>query len=188
MKCRRCPVRARDIFFPHVICVQVTVDKFHLVQDSLRQLSTFLTYQDRTLVEAACDCYSHLVVNLSSSSELVGQLTQHSLLPNLLCLITTTPPIIGRSSISVVVKILSTVLKTCPDLATMLHGEDVGATIRQMLVNVAGGAGSSNADASKRGDLSVGGTYGNVFRIYGKLNVGQNIFCTLVLVLHQVFT
>ena len=131
------------------ICDHASPATFDLVQDSIPQLSNLLQYQDRQLIESACLCFSKLNQHCTGSEAHVRKLAANGLLPNLLSLIAATPMVIGKSSISMVVKVLSSVLSQCPDLATALHEGSVATTIKSLITGTAKPAASVNSSRAQ---------------------------------------
>ena len=131
------------------ICDHTTVATFHLVEDSIPQLSNLLQYQDRQLIESACLCFSKLNQHCTGSETHIRKLAANGLLPNLLSLIAATPMVIGKSSISMVVKVLSSVLSQCPDLAAALHEGSVATTIKSLITGTAKPAASVNSSRAQ---------------------------------------
>jgi hypothetical protein len=116
------------------ICDHVTPATFDLAKDIVPQLSNLLQYQDRTLIEAACDCFAKLIERCEPSPDHVMMLTEHGLVPKLLALVSSTPRLVGKSAVSKALGMIAAVLRACPVLAEDLHARGVGATITPLLM------------------------------------------------------
>eukprot|EP00038_Savillea_parva_P018698 m.25088 g.25088 ORF g.25088 m.25088 type:complete len:2054 (+) comp4210_c0_seq1:177-6338(+) len=140
------------------MCEHVTPERFDLAKDVVPQLSNLLTYQDRVIVESACDCFAKLVERVEASPTHVLALTEHGLLPKLLAIVSATPRVVGRSTVSTALGMIASVLRAQPVLAEGLHESNVAASITPLLTGADAGTGDKPPEAGGTGTGSGNST------------------------------
>eukprot|EP00054_Salpingoeca_dolichothecata_P027304 m.199673 g.199673 ORF g.199673 m.199673 type:complete len:1952 (-) comp25923_c0_seq1:47-5902(-) len=118
------------------LCKHVSTSIFPMVQDSIPILSNLLDSKDQSMVESTCQCFAYIVHNLGAgNSEQLEQLTKHNLLPRLVQHISASPLAVNERVFSLIVKMLSTLCRGCPSLVEPLHRDQIGKTLRQILLS-----------------------------------------------------
>ncbi|XP_056006148.1 E3 ubiquitin-protein ligase TRIP12-like isoform X3 [Ostrea edulis] len=116
-------------------CVQnMTYDEFHLIRDSLQLLSNKLTHQDKKSVENCCVCFCRLVDNFQTDQRTLKEIAVHGLLTNIQQLLVVSPPVISTSTFVMVIRMLSIMCASCPDLAVVLLKQKIADTLCYLLV------------------------------------------------------
>ncbi len=101
-------------------CQNLTVDEFSLVQESLATLSSHLTHQDKKSVESICLAFSRLVDCFQQDYIIVSEIAGTNLLTNLQQLLVVIPPIISTGTFVSVIRMLSIMCSSCPEIAVQL--------------------------------------------------------------------
>ncbi|XP_071951146.1 E3 ubiquitin-protein ligase TRIP12-like isoform X2 [Antedon mediterranea] len=115
-------------------CQSMGQDEFHYVRDSLPLLTGRLQHQDKKSVESTCLCFARLVDNYHSNDKLLKEIAAHGLLSNLQQLLVVTPPIISTNTFIMVVRMLSVMCASCPELAVQLLKQNIADTISYLLI------------------------------------------------------
>ncbi|XP_033112984.1 E3 ubiquitin-protein ligase TRIP12-like isoform X2 [Anneissia japonica] len=115
-------------------CQSMGQDEFHYVRDSLPLLTGRLQHQDKKSVESTCLCFARLVDNYHSNDKLLKEIAAHGLLSNLQQLLMVTPPIISTNTFIMVVRMLSVMCASCPELAVQLLKQNIADTISYLLI------------------------------------------------------
>lgn len=116
-------------------CVQnMTYDEFHLIRDSLQLLSNKLTHQDKKSVENCCICFCRLVDNFQTDQRTLKEIAVHGLLTNIQQLLVVSPSVISTSTFVMVIRMLSIMCASCPDLAVVLLKQKIADTLCYLLV------------------------------------------------------
>lgn len=132
----------------NVCCFAGSAD-ISLVKDAVPQLSNLLQYADRVLVEAACDCFGKLVNNFRNSSEHLQLLADHGLIPKMAGLLSASPRLIGKKSVSLVLSVLAGVIQACPTLVGILHESDIVGVAVGLLGHSPAGVTDRSANSSR---------------------------------------
>ncbi|XP_066267756.1 E3 ubiquitin-protein ligase TRIP12-like isoform X2 [Branchiostoma lanceolatum] len=115
-------------------CQTITPEEFHMVQGSLPLLSSRLQHQDKKSVESVCLAFARLVDNFQHDAKLLKELTGHGLLTNIQQLLVVSPPIISTGTFIMVIRMLSLMCASCPELAVQLLKQNITDTLRYLLV------------------------------------------------------
>ncbi|KAI8498816.1 Ubiquitin-protein ligase [Branchiostoma belcheri] len=115
-------------------CQTITPEEFHMVQGSLALLSSRLQHQDKKSVESVCLAFARLVDNFQHDAKLLKELTAHGLLTNIQQLLVVSPPIISTGTFIMVIRMLSLMCASCPELAVQLLKQNITDTLRYLLV------------------------------------------------------
>lgn len=116
-------------------CVQnLSPDEFHLIRESFPLLSARLTHQDKKSVESCCLCFSRLVDNFQGDQRILKEIAVHGLLTNIQQLLVVSPPVVSTGTFVMVVRMLSVMCASCPDLAVLLLKQKIADTLCYLLV------------------------------------------------------
>uniref|UniRef100_A0A0A9XLJ3 E3 ubiquitin-protein ligase n=3 Tax=Lygus hesperus TaxID=30085 RepID=A0A0A9XLJ3_LYGHE len=114
-------------------CHNLLPEELHLVQQSIPLLSSRLTQQDQKSVESVCLALSRLVDSLQSDPSKLMQITNSELLTNLQQLLVVSPPLINTGTFITVVRMLTTMCSSCPELALTLLKNNIAETLCYLL-------------------------------------------------------
>ncbi|XP_025829823.1 E3 ubiquitin-protein ligase TRIP12 isoform X2 [Agrilus planipennis] len=123
-------------------CPNLTSDEFQFVADSLSLLAGRLTQQDKKSVESVCLAFSRLVDSFQSDPSRLQEIASTELLTNLQQLLVVTPPIISTPTFITVLRMMSIMCASCPDLALTLLKQNIAETLLYLLT----GSGDVNQD------------------------------------------
>ncbi|XP_021365731.1 E3 ubiquitin-protein ligase TRIP12-like isoform X1 [Mizuhopecten yessoensis] len=116
-------------------CVQnLSPEEFHLIRESFPLLSARLTHQDKKSVESCCLCFSRLVDNFQGDQRILKEIAVHGLLTNIQQLLVVSPPVVSTGTFVMVVRMLSVMCASCPDLAVLLLKQKIADTLCYLLV------------------------------------------------------
>ncbi|XP_060069438.1 E3 ubiquitin-protein ligase TRIP12-like [Ylistrum balloti] len=116
-------------------CVQnLSPEEFHLIRESFALLSARLTHQDKKSVESCCLCFSRLVDNFQGDQRILKEIAVHGLLTNIQQLLVVSPPVVSTGTFVMVVRMLSVMCASCPDLAVLLLKQKIADTLCYLLV------------------------------------------------------
>ena len=101
-------------------CQNLTIDEFPLVQESLATLSAHLTHPDKKSVESICLAFSRLVDCFQLECSIISEIASTTLLTNLQQLLVVIPPIISTGTFVSVIRMLSVMCSSCPEIAVHL--------------------------------------------------------------------
>ena len=101
-------------------CQNLSVDEFSLVQESLATLSAHLTHPDKKSVESICLAFSRLVDCFQLECGIISEIASTALLTNLQQLLVVIPPIISTGTFVSVIRMLSVMCSSCPEIAVQL--------------------------------------------------------------------
>lgn len=101
-------------------CQNLTIDEFPLVQESLATLSAHLTHPDKKSVESICLAFSRLVDCFQMECSIISEIASTALLTNLQQLLVVIPPIISTGTFVSVIRMLSVMCSSCPEIAVQL--------------------------------------------------------------------
>ena len=101
-------------------CQNLTIDEFSLVQESLATLSSHLTHPDKKSVESICLAFSRLVDCFQLECAIISEIASTALLTNLQQLLVVIPPIISTGTFVSVIRMLSVMCSSCPEIAVQL--------------------------------------------------------------------
>ncbi|PNF34561.1 E3 ubiquitin-protein ligase TRIP12 [Cryptotermes secundus] len=123
-------------------CQNLHADEFHFVADSLSLLANRLTQQDKKSVESVCLAFSRLVDSFQNDPSKLQEIASPGLLTNLQQLLVVSPPVISTGTFITVLRMLSVMCASCPDLALMLLRQNIAETLCYLLT----GSGDANVD------------------------------------------
>lgn len=101
-------------------CQNLTIDEFALVQESLVTLSAHLTHPDKKSVESICLAFSRLVDCFQLECAIISEIASTALLTNFQQLLVVIPPIISTGTFVSVIRMLSVMCSSCPEIAVQL--------------------------------------------------------------------
>ncbi|CAL4073733.1 unnamed protein product, partial [Meganyctiphanes norvegica] len=117
-------------------CQNLTADEFHYVADSLQLLSNRLTSQgDKKCVESVCLAYSRLVDCFQNDPNRLQEIAGHGLLNNIQQLLVMSPPVLSTVTFIMVMRMLSLMCNSCPQLAVELLKNNIANTLCYLLTN-----------------------------------------------------
>lgn len=114
-------------------CLNLTLEEFQYVQESLPLLASRLTQQDKKCVESVCLAFSRLVDSFQLEPTRLQEIASTELLTNLQQLLVVTPPIISTGTFITVLRMLSVMCANCPDLALTLLKQNIAETLLYLL-------------------------------------------------------
>ncbi|CAH0556432.1 unnamed protein product [Brassicogethes aeneus] len=118
-------------------CLNLTLEEFQFVQESLGLLASRLTQQDRKCVESVCLAFSRLVDSFQLEPQRLQEIASTELLTNLQQLLVVTPPIVSTGTFITVLRMLSVMCANCPDLALTLLKQNIAETLLYLLTGSA---------------------------------------------------
>ncbi|XP_041350022.1 E3 ubiquitin-protein ligase TRIP12-like isoform X2 [Gigantopelta aegis] len=125
-------------------CVQnMTTEEFNYIRESLPLLSGRLNHQDKKSLESVCLCFSRLVDNFQTDQRLLKEMAVHGLLTNVQQLLVISPPIISSGTFVTVIRMLSVMCASCPDLAVVLLKQKIAETLCYLLTGSSEQCGSN---------------------------------------------
>ncbi|XP_068152021.1 LOW QUALITY PROTEIN: E3 ubiquitin-protein ligase TRIP12 [Drosophila tropicalis] len=126
-------------------CLNMHSEEFHFVSESLPLLARLLSQQDKKCVESVCSAFCRLVESFQHDGKRLQQIASPDLLKNCQQLLLVTPAILNTGTFTAVVRMLSLMCGSCPDLAISLLRNDIAATLLYLLTgNAEPAAASSN--------------------------------------------
>ncbi|KAH8418457.1 hypothetical protein KR009_004362 [Drosophila setifemur] len=114
-------------------CLNMHPEEFHFVSESLPLLARLLSQQDKKCVESVCSAFCRLVESFQHDSQRLQQIASPDLLKNCQQLLLVTPAILNTGTFTAVVRMLSLMCGSCPDLAISLLRNDIAATLLYLL-------------------------------------------------------
>ncbi|XP_031342168.1 E3 ubiquitin-protein ligase TRIP12-like isoform X1 [Photinus pyralis] len=114
-------------------CLNLTLEEFQFVGESLSLLANRLTQQDKKSVESVCLAFSRLVDSFQSEPSKLQEIAGTDLLTNLQQLLVVTPPVISTNTFISVLRMLSIMCASCPDLAFILLKQNIAETLLYLL-------------------------------------------------------
>ncbi|XP_017139697.1 E3 ubiquitin-protein ligase TRIP12 isoform X6 [Drosophila miranda] len=124
-------------------CLNMHSEEFHFVSESLPNLARLLSQQDKKCVESVCSAFCRLVESFQHDSKRLQQIASADLLKNCQQLLLVTPAILNTGTFTAVVRMLSLMCGSCPDLAISLLRNDIAATLLYLLTGNAEPAAAS---------------------------------------------
>ena len=138
-------------------CQNLNSDEFHYVRDSLEQLSSRLSQQDRKSAESTCLAFCRLVDNFQMDERVLKEIAAQGLLTSIQQLsdagkethgvlqhmLVVSPPVISSATFVSVIRMLVIMCASCPDLAVVLLKQDIADTLCYLLVGSAEQEGAS---------------------------------------------
>lgn len=124
-------------------CLNMHPEEFHFVSESLPLLARLLSQQDKKCVESVCSAFCRLVESFQQDSQRLQQIASPDLLKNCQQLLLVTPAILNTGTFTAVVRMLSVMCGSCPDLAISLLRNDIAATLLYLLTGNAEPAAAS---------------------------------------------
>ncbi|XP_037729728.1 E3 ubiquitin-protein ligase TRIP12 isoform X9 [Drosophila subpulchrella] len=124
-------------------CLNMHPEEFHFVAESLPLLARLLSQQDKKCVESVCSAFCRLVESFQHDSQRLQQIASPDLLKNCQQLLLVTPAILNTGTFTAVVRMLSLMCGSCPDLAISLLRNDIAATLLYLLTGNAEPAAAS---------------------------------------------
>lgn len=88
-----------------------------------------LSFQDKKSVENCCICFCRLVDNFQTDQRTLKEIAVHGLLTNIQQLLVVSPSVISTSTFVMVIRMLSIMCASCPDLAVVLLKQSRSATV-----------------------------------------------------------
>lgn len=114
-------------------CLNLTLEEFQFVSESLTLLANRLTQQDKKSVESVCLAFSRLVDSFQAEPSRLQEIAGTNLLTNLQQLLVVTPPVISTTTFISVLRMLSIMCASCPDLAFTLLKQNIAETLLYLL-------------------------------------------------------
>lgn len=114
-------------------CSNLTMEEFQFVSESLSLLASRLTQQDKKSVESVCLAFFRLVESFQSEPSRLQEIAGSNLLTNLQQLLVVTPPVISTATFISVLRMLSIMCASCPDLAFTLLRQNIAETLLYLL-------------------------------------------------------
>ncbi|XP_016997489.2 E3 ubiquitin-protein ligase TRIP12 isoform X7 [Drosophila takahashii] len=124
-------------------CLNMHPEEFHFVAENLPLLARLLSQQDKKCVESVCSAFCRLVESFQHDSPRLQQIASPDLLKNCQQLLLVTPAILNTGTFTAVVRMLSLMCGSCPDLAISLLRNDIAATLLYLLTGNAEPAAAS---------------------------------------------
>ena len=115
-------------------CTSLLPEEFVHVQDALKILSTCLVSDDKKSSESACLALSRLAESYRNDKNRLKDLAQPDVLANLQQILVTNPPSVSGNTFVTVLHVLVVMSSHGSEVGPMLLGENIGATLRQLLV------------------------------------------------------
>lgn len=88
-----------------------------------------LLFQDKKSVENCCICFCRLVDNFQTDQRTLKEIAVHGLLTNIQQLLVVSPSVISTSTFVMVIRMLSIMCASCPDLAVVLLKQSRSDTV-----------------------------------------------------------
>lgn len=88
-----------------------------------------LFFQDKKSVENCCICFCRLVDNFQTDQRTLKEIAVHGLLTNIQQLLVVSPSVISTSTFVMVIRMLSIMCASCPDLAVVLLKQSRSDTV-----------------------------------------------------------
>lgn len=114
-------------------CLNLQPDEFHFVKDSLPMMARLLTQHDKKCVEYVCTAFYRLVESFQHEPTKLQEIATIELLKNCQQLLVITPSILNSGTFTNVIRMLSIMCASCPDLAITLLKIDIDATLLYLL-------------------------------------------------------
>ena len=111
-----------------------------LLQESLAILSSRLVHEDKKSSETACLAMSRLAESYKNDKNRLRDIASADVLANLQRILVTSPPNVSSNTFVTVLHVLVIMASHGSDVGPMLLEENIGATLRQLLI----GTGSSS--------------------------------------------
>nr|NP_001189172.2 circadian trip, isoform I [Drosophila melanogaster]ADV37264.2 circadian trip, isoform I [Drosophila melanogaster] len=124
-------------------CLNMHPEEFHFVAESLPLLARLLSQQDKKCIESVCSAFCRLVESFQHDGQRLQQIASPDLLKNCQQLLLVTPAILNTGTFTAVVRMLSLMCCSCPDLAISLLRNDIAATLLYLLTGNAEPAAAS---------------------------------------------
>lgn len=116
-------------------CLNLHVEEFPLVKDSLPLLARLLENHDKKSVERICNAFYRLIDSFHQEPTILQEIASMELLKNCQQLLVVTPPVLNSVTFTNVVRMLSVMCANCPDLAITLLKNDIASTLLYLLTN-----------------------------------------------------
>lgn len=108
------------------ICLQS--EKYTVLAGFHAPIIFVLSFQDKKSVENCCICFCRLVDNFQTDQRTLKEIAVHGLLTNIQQLLVVSPSVISTSTFVMVIRMLSIMCASCPDLAVVLLKQSRSAT------------------------------------------------------------
>jgi E3 ubiquitin-protein ligase TRIP12 len=131
-------------------CLNLHVEEFQFVKDSLPLLARLLEQHDKKSVERICNAFYRLIDSFQQDSVILQEIASMELLKNCQQLLVVTPPVLNSVTFTNVVRMLSVMCANCPDLAITLLKNDIASTLLYLLTNSAIRSESGDVDLVQR--------------------------------------
>jgi E3 ubiquitin-protein ligase TRIP12 len=115
-------------------CQGLLPEEFVHVQESLSILSSRLVHEDKKSSETACLAMSRLAESYKNDKNRLRDIATQDVLANLQRILVTNPPNVSSNTFVTVLHILVVMASHGSDVGPMLLEENIGATLRQLLV------------------------------------------------------
>lgn len=109
------------------ICLQS--EKYTVLAGFHAPIIFVLSFQDKKSVENCCICFCRLVDNFQTDQRTLKEIAVHGLLTNIQQLLVVSPSVISTSTFVMVIRMLSIMCASCPDLAVVLLKQSRSATV-----------------------------------------------------------
>ena len=110
-----------------------------LFQESLAILSSRLVHEDKKSSETACLAMSRLAESYKNDKNRLRDIASADVLANLQRILVTSPPNVSSNTFVTVLHVLVIMASHGSDVGPMLLEENIGATLRQLLVGTGTG-------------------------------------------------
>lgn len=131
-------------------CLNLHVEEFQFVKDSLPLLARLLEQQDKKSVERICNAFYRLIDSFQQEPTILQEIASMELLKNCQQLLVVTPPVLNSVTFTNVVRMLSVMCANCPDLAITLLKNDIASTLLYLLTNSATRSANGDVDLVQR--------------------------------------
>ncbi|PAV67973.1 hypothetical protein WR25_23345 isoform F [Diploscapter pachys] len=130
----------------------LTASEFHLVRDSLPELTERLSIEDKRCLESVCLLFYRLVENMKHYPEKLREIagTNTRLFALVQQLLVTQPNHLSSTTFANLVKMIHTMTKLCPDLAATLIQLDYHSTLKNLFMGTSDGFPGENGDMMER--------------------------------------
>lgn len=118
-------------------CLNLHVEEFQFIKDSLPLLARLLEQHDKKSVERICNAFYRLIDSFQHDPAILQEIASMELLKNCQQLLVVAPPVLNSVTFTNVVRMLSVMCANCPDLAITLLKNDIASTLLYLLTNSA---------------------------------------------------
>ncbi|XP_055852199.1 E3 ubiquitin-protein ligase TRIP12 isoform X2 [Episyrphus balteatus] len=118
-------------------CLNLHAEEFHFISESMPLLAQLLSQLDKKCVDSVCTAFSRLVESFQHDSSSLEEIASGDLLKNCQLLLVMSPSILNTGTFTSVIRMLSLMCSSCPNLAIVLLKNDIASTILYLLTGSA---------------------------------------------------